>query len=255
MAYKQYEEAYERARVNARSAAVSEGLNKALSSFRTVRDARVKHGQDEELFQLKKKQLNLELKAAENDPNLDPGVVIQARKDAKLKLGMEENELKAKGKVFQYGEYDLSKKTKQLAQKAQELDMARAIESQYPGSVARTQIDPTTGELVKAEKKSKKDKRYDLKDLKEYYDDLYMLDAKEGSPEDIDRKKEMARILEKRKAFISDDDEGGYVGRGESDTGGDQFDEETEAIISANMEKHGVSRQEVVKRLKEKRGR
>lgn len=140
------DEALKQFAVVKQKAETAQAINGSIANFKAMKQARVDRERDSEMFSLKKKQAELELKKMENDPMMDPSVVSMQRKNLKLTLQAEENKLKIAGKTLDYQMADTSKQIQILREKANKINK---MSEDYPEMFGDLQIIPNmeTGQV------------------------------------------------------------------------------------------------------------
>lgn len=253
---------------------ISRGMNQAAQNIWAIQQASNKLSRDKELFDLKKKEMNLQMKKLELDPNMDPDYV-QLQKDL-MKNKLQSGELSLKTAELTNRKTELANREKmnRLAAAGNALaieEMAEPYVQQNVANIMGQEVllgDIQGGPMIAKQKARKEATEF----VESYVDDdqqpkksapitqskamsvAMRLASKRAYDEAIakgmkpaqavDAKYDRAMVMEEYKNVLRD------LGQEPPESLDEFYDEEQEMLIEENVRAYGRSREEVIEALK-----
>ncbi len=147
--------------------------NSLTSTFSALRESRVKQERESELFDLRKKQGELKLKAMELDPAIDPGLVAIKKRSLKLGLEQEKNKLDIAQKQLDYQLADTATQMGAIGEKVKHINRMSQENPEMYGDMmiipnfetGQVELQPRTASSMVAESTIKKNQAAMTKDM------------------------------------------------------------------------------------------
>ena len=216
-------------------------INGIQTTYKAMREARLQHERDLQMFELNKRVLKTKVALMESDPDFDPVFVQQKKKLSLAKLKSDEAELNLKTGRMNYQQKPLEDKMKimlpRMLQMGEALNKATEANPAIFGDLL-IDVDLQKGQInLKSRTDKKRADEFDLDKLTDLYSTI-----QKNKIQGDESKSELEQSIEE--AILSR--------IGSAKVNDQEFDKNTESIIQSNMAAYKKSREEVVGALRKK---